>query len=284
MQFKTSTKMTVKEQPRFFQVSLSKALYHLLFIAGVMYLCFLLKLAVASDASVCQTLRKLDSSHTCDPPNEGSHVADCRFCFKSVFTVIDRFVLAHLLGWLAKALLIPDRRVLWISSFGFELIEFVLSGYIPTFEECWWDSLVLDVLLCNFIGIEVGCRLMSYLSKSHSAFTLGFHCEHLWDRRLVQSERVLKTAVRAALVGFILLTDLNSFLLKEVFLVRSASPLNVYRLIWITLLSIPSLRQLSARTRRRRFDDNESLRFGFLYIATLACELVTVLFRSVNDT
>lgn len=276
--------MTAKKHPRFFQTSLSKALHTLFFIASISYLYFLLKLAVASDASVCRMLRQLDSLHTCDLPNEGSHVEDCRLCFTSVFSVIDRFVLAHLLGWLIKAMLIPHRCVLWISSLGFELTEFLLSGYISTFKECWWDSLVLDVLLCNFIGIEFGCRLMTYLSKSPAVFSLGYHCEHLSDHRLNQSELVLETAFRAALVGFIILTDLNSFLLKNIFLVRSASPLNVYRLVWITLLSIPALRQLSARTRRRRFDSNGSFRIGFLYIATLACELVTVLFRSVNDS
>ena len=32
---------------------------------------------------------------------------------------------------------------------------------LPNFAECWWDTLILDVLLCNGLGIWIGmviCR------------------------------------------------------------------------------------------------------------------------------
>ena len=32
---------------------------------------------------------------------------------------------------------------------------------LPNFAECWWDALLLDVLLCNGLGIWLGmyvCR------------------------------------------------------------------------------------------------------------------------------
>jgi hypothetical protein len=24
--------------------------------------------------------------------------------------------------------------------------------YLPNFNECWWDSFILDIAICNFIG------------------------------------------------------------------------------------------------------------------------------------
>lgn len=39
-----------------------------------------------------------------------------------------------------------------------ELIELTLQGVRPNFSECWWDSVVLDVLLANSLGIFLGMK------------------------------------------------------------------------------------------------------------------------------
>ena len=44
-----------------------------------------------------------------------------------------------------------------------EITEVQFAHLLPNFVECWWDALILDVIICNGIGIWVGlkiCKLM----------------------------------------------------------------------------------------------------------------------------
>ena len=61
-------------------------------------------------------------------------------------------MVAHILGWWAKVLLLRNNMLLWITSIGFELMERTFRHLLPNFNECWWDSWVLDVAICNSLG------------------------------------------------------------------------------------------------------------------------------------
>lgn len=84
-------------------------------------------------------------------------------------TLLDEFVVAHALGWWAKAILLRDRRVLWPLSVGFELAEGALAHALPNFSECWWDRWVLDVGVCNFVGMELGMATAALLRARERA-------------------------------------------------------------------------------------------------------------------
>uniref|UniRef100_A0A061R748 CDP-diacylglycerol--serine O-phosphatidyltransferase n=1 Tax=Tetraselmis sp. GSL018 TaxID=582737 RepID=A0A061R748_9CHLO len=47
-------------------------------------------------------------------------------------------------------------------SVGFELMELTFQHWLPNFNECWWDSWILDVAICNNIGIVVGMALVAH--------------------------------------------------------------------------------------------------------------------------
>ena len=51
-----------------------------------------------------------------------------------------------------QALIIRDYPMLWTLSIGFELMELTFQHMLPNFNECWWDSWILDVAVCNLIG------------------------------------------------------------------------------------------------------------------------------------
>lgn len=51
-----------------------------------------------------------------------------------------------------QALIIRDYPLLWVLSVGFELMELTFQHMLPNFNECWWDSWVLDVAVCNLLG------------------------------------------------------------------------------------------------------------------------------------
>ncbi len=37
-------------------------------------------------------------------------------------------------------------------------MELTFQHMLPNFNECWWDSWILDVAVCNFIGIYTGMQ------------------------------------------------------------------------------------------------------------------------------
>ena len=63
---------------------------------------------------------------------------------------------AHILGWWGKTLMLRDPSMLWVISIGFELMEVTFRHWLPNFNECWWDSWILDFLICNNLGIWLG--------------------------------------------------------------------------------------------------------------------------------
>ncbi len=54
-----------------------------------------------------------------------------------------------------QALIIRDYALLWVLSIGFEFMELTFQHMLPNFNECWWDSWILDVAVCNFIGEHI---------------------------------------------------------------------------------------------------------------------------------
>ena len=61
--------------------------------------------------------------------------------------------------WLTQTILISD----WLISVMWELTEMVFGHLLPNFYECWWDNLILDVIICNGAGIFTGmqvCKVM----------------------------------------------------------------------------------------------------------------------------
>ena len=75
---------------------------------------------------------------------------------------LDWFAFGHYWGWGMKALIIRHYGILWSVSIMWELTEMVFGHLLPNFYECWWDNLVLDVLLCNGLGIFTGMQVLYY--------------------------------------------------------------------------------------------------------------------------
>lgn len=69
--------------------------------------------------------------------------------------------------WQTRSLLITHSA--WWISYKISMAQFdrifqiAFAHLLPNFVECWWDALVLDVLLCNGLGIWVGLRLCKML-------------------------------------------------------------------------------------------------------------------------
>ena len=74
-----------------------------------------------------------------------------------------RFAFGHYWGWGMKALIIRHYGICWSISIMWELTEVFFGHLLPNFYECWWDNIVLDVLICNNLGIFTGMMVGKWL-------------------------------------------------------------------------------------------------------------------------
>ncbi|KAG9069550.1 hypothetical protein KI688_010453 [Linnemannia hyalina] len=97
------------------------------------------------------------------PLPEKSYGDACELTYDNIVDqTLDVFVLAHALGWFCKALILRDYTFCWILSVMFEVMEYSLSHQLNNFDECWWDHWILDVLVCNWLGIYLGVKTCEY--------------------------------------------------------------------------------------------------------------------------
>lgn len=174
----------------------------------------------------------------------------------------DEFVVAHFLGWYGKALLLRDTPILWLLSITFEFVELTFEFLFPNFKECWWDHVILDVIVCNGLGIYLGVKTCQYLERRELRknktregaltkslggkikraaiqFTPAEWTTYRWDANK-SPQRFLWVG---ALICWFNVVDLNSFFLKYLLWVPPPHPLNAIRLfIWL-FMSIPAIRE-----------------------------------------
>jgi phosphatidylserine synthase 2 len=60
--------------------------------------------------------------------------------------------------------LLRDWQMCMIYSVSFEIVELSLMWLIPEFQECWWDSVFMDMLGANMLGMFMGQLTLRYLS------------------------------------------------------------------------------------------------------------------------
>ncbi|KAL6065532.1 CDP-diacylglycerol--serine O-phosphatidyltransferase [Balamuthia mandrillaris] len=176
--------------------------------------------------------------------------------FRNVWdTVNDEFVLAHVIGWFGKTLLIRDAYVCVFISVLFEVWELTLEHQLHNFAECWWDHIILDILICNNLGIIAGLLTCRYLLKMKEYNWTGlwaskkgklvrnflpekfeeYHWEVLSNWRRCVSVLLLCLAIS--------ITELNAFYLKFILWVPPPHPLNIARLLLWLALAFPALRE-----------------------------------------
>jgi phosphatidylserine synthase 2 len=124
------------------------------------------------DALKCESVQFVDPTLGV-PLAEREYGTDCRLWIRGEGlntkvlkdTLIDEFVIAHTVGWWAKALIMRNYWLLWTCSIGFELMELTFQHWLPNFNECWWDSWLLDVLICNLGGLLAGMATVNYFGS-----------------------------------------------------------------------------------------------------------------------
>jgi len=73
------------------------------------------------------------------------------------------YFICHVTGYAAKMLLLRSWHMVLMYAFFFELLELTLQFLIPAFQECWWDSTIVDYCGSNLLGTFIGAILLPIL-------------------------------------------------------------------------------------------------------------------------
>lgn len=238
------------------------AVWRILFGMSVLYLLGIMFLMFQSHEQIMDILYWFDGSlrdfHINMDKDYGVNCSDVSL--ERIWSHVDVFALGHFLGWAFKAVLIRHMGILWAISVMWEITEVAFAHLLPNFVECWWDALILDVLLCNGFGIWCGlkfCKILEmreykWVSIRDISSTTG-----KIKRAVLQFTPESWTAVRwldpkstymrflavAQLVLFWQVTELNTFFLKHIFEMPPSHPFVTARLAIVGLFIAPSVRQ-----------------------------------------
>jgi len=146
---------------------------------GVLYLLFLVFLLFQNVDSARMIMSFIDPKLG-KPLPERSYAEDCRIYtpekpsshFANVRDAVrDEFFVAHFVGWFVKTLGMRDAVFATVISSFFEVLELSLQHILPNFRECWWDHVILDMLVCNAAGTLLAKWVLKMLAMKEYTIT-----------------------------------------------------------------------------------------------------------------
>ncbi|KRX42930.1 Phosphatidylserine synthase 1, partial [Trichinella murrelli] len=238
------------------------ALWRIVFGLSVFYLMSLQFLLFQNFNDVKAILRWLDPERLNKMKlEEKEYAVNCsQVNATRIWSQLDIFAAGHFCGWAMKAMLVRHYGICWYISVSWEITEIAFSHLLPNFQECWWDAIVLDILLCNGLGIWVGmvvCRKLEMrnyhwesirqirgtggkLKRAALQFTPASWTTVRWMDPNCTYMRIIAVWI---LVVIWQVTELNTFFIKHIFAIDTSHPLVIFRLFLIALIVAPTIRQ-----------------------------------------
>ncbi|XP_020487229.1 phosphatidylserine synthase 1 [Labrus bergylta] len=242
------------------------AIWRMVFGLSVMYFLFLVFLIFLNWDQVKMLMYWLDPNlrYATREADIMEYAVNCTvITWDRIMSHFDIFAFGHFAGWAMKALLIRSYGLCWTISITWELTELFFMHLLPNFAECWWDQVVLDILLCNGGGIWLGmtvCRFLELRTYRWASIKEIHSTTGKIKRAVMQFTPASWTYVRwfdpkssfqrlAGIYLFLLLwqlTELNTFFLKHIFVFQASHPLSWCRILLVGVITAPTVRQYYA--------------------------------------
>nr|XP_029513219.1 phosphatidylserine synthase 1 [Oncorhynchus nerka] len=142
------------------------AIWRIVFGLSVLYFLFLVFIIFLNWEQVKNVMYWLDPNlrYATREADIMEYAVNCHvITWERILSHFDIFAFSHFWGWGMKALLIRSYGLCWTISITWELTELFFMHLLPNFAECWWDQLILDILLCNGGGIWMGMTVCRFL-------------------------------------------------------------------------------------------------------------------------
>ncbi|KAF9358999.1 hypothetical protein BGX26_000405 [Mortierella sp. AD094] len=266
------------------------ALWRVVLSIGVVYQLLLVFLLFQNKHDARLFFKYLDPSLGVPLP-EKSYGDACELTYDNVVSqVFDEFVVAHAIGWFCKALILRDYTFCWILSVMFEVMEYSLSHQLNNFDECWWDHWILDVLLCNWLGLYLGVKTCEYFEMKQYSWqgwaeiptlkgkvkrTMAQFTPRSWTKFEWNTTKSFKSYCTVIfLLTMFLICELNAFYLKTLLWIPPAHWINVSRIFSYFMFGIPGVREAY-----QFFYDKDCKRIGpqaWLLIGSISTEVLII--------
>ncbi|OEH77298.1 putative phosphatidylserine synthase [Cyclospora cayetanensis] len=212
----------------------------------------------------------------------GTLVLDCSLSASTLKRQLTSvWFISHVIGWFLKMCIFRSWMFNLTFSILFEFCEMSLQWLIPEFQECWWDSIFIDAIFSNLMGMLFGCVVMRWCGKRHFdwlgaypryqkimlKFTPFSSCEYEWS-----FFRTVRHLFMTSILLFLsLLAEVNVFLLMTVLDIPAAHWINPARLGLLGLLAFPAVAEFDAQLHFKydRIGGNV-----FLFVMILTVELL----------
>lgn len=98
------------------------------------------------------------------PVTDEMHTYDdnCEFELANLWDNVDHYFLIHIIDWYLASMVIRDPYILHLWSVMDEFVELSFQHILPHFRECWWDHILMDIILTNTPAIIMGMKTVRY--------------------------------------------------------------------------------------------------------------------------
>jgi phosphatidylserine synthase 2 len=163
------------------------------------------------------------------PLRSENYDRDCELSYSNVSKIVDYYVITHFVNWLLAAFIIRDYYILHIWSVLDELIELSLKNIRPNFAECWWDSVILDVLVANTLGIYIGMKIVQWIGTLKYDWLGRENTNSVKEWKVWTSHRHFQGCF--CLLIFVSLNFVAGFTVSNSLWIPASSYLNIIRLV-----------------------------------------------------
>nr|XP_006823665.1 PREDICTED: phosphatidylserine synthase 1-like [Saccoglossus kowalevskii] len=237
------------------------ALWRIVFGIGVLYLLSLVFILFQSLSDVKYVIHWLYPELRGSEPDSKEYAVNCsQITMEKIWSHFDVFLFSHFFCWILKTMVVRHYGICWTMSITWEITEVAFIHLLPNFAECWWDQLILDILICNGLGIWIGmviCKKLEMRSFKWESIRNIPSTSGKIRRAVLQFTPASWTHVRwldptssymRVIAVYIMLVlwqvnGLNTFFLKHILLIPTSHSINIYRVVLISIIGAPSIRQ-----------------------------------------
>ena len=88
-------------------------------------------------------------------------IEKCELNKTNFYSAFNIYFASHFFGWIIHGLILRDFAILHTWSVLTEIVEYTFQNWMPIYAECWWDSLLIDLILSNIPGMIIARLLIN---------------------------------------------------------------------------------------------------------------------------
>merc|ERR1719424_1861104 len=179
---------------------------------------------------------------------------------------------AHAVGWWAKMVMLRDLKVCLVYSTVFEFCELTLQFLVPEFQECWWDSMIMDWLIANcLIGMMAGKVTLWLLQMRKFAWSPTnpaskllqvFHPSRWGEFQWNPANDPITSVLNSVIWLVLAVGEVNSFFFINILQLPRDHPFNAARQVFLCLTAVPAVEEWDEYTRHVRAEYTTKYTYG----------------------